>query len=238
MTTIRFSVRAESYIAIGSAGNIAYVCHRTDDAAILGYRGVVPALAKALNLQGQLIPAAFLFCLFVNPAWAVGNVEDIVVGLRWDGPAIIVEVDCFVQAPAPIAWDVLTDYAHMAQYLTNLESSVVEERKDNWMRVHQVGKASQGPFSLRFDNVREVELVPPDEVRSRFMNGDFKDSTFVTRMVASGTGIRIVNSGRYVTNLWIPPVIGPTLVAAGIRKQFGEIRDEILRRTALAAPPP
>ena len=48
-----------------------------------------------------------------------------------------------------------------------------------------MGKASQGLFTLGFDNVREVELVPPDEVRSRFMNGDFKDSTFVTRIVPS-----------------------------------------------------
>lgn len=189
-------------------------------------------------MQGHLIPVAFLLFLFVSPAGAVGNVEDIVVGLRRDGPALVVEVDCLVPAPAAIAWDVLTDYAHMARYLSNLESSDVLERKDNWMRVHQVGRASQGPLSLRFDNVREVELVPPDEVRSRFLNGDFKDSTFVTRVVASGTGIRIVNSGRYVTDLWIPPVIGPHLIAAGIRRQFGEIRDEILRRAALAAPPP
>ena len=150
----------------------------------MGYRSA-PAPAKALTLQAQVIRAALLLCLFVNPARAASGIDDIVVGLRWDGPAILVEVDCFVPAQAPIAWDVLTDYAYMVRYLSNLESSVIEERKDNWMRVHQVGKASQGLFTLGFDNVREVELVPPDEVRSRFMNGDFKDSTFVTRIVPS-----------------------------------------------------
>lgn len=193
----------------------------------------------ALAGQEMVVCPRFLLLLALWPAfaWGQGSVDDIAVRLHREGPVIVVEVDCDVDAPALLAWEVLTDYAHMARFLSNLDSSVVDVRNENRLRVHQVGRASQGPFSLAFDNVREVELFPPAEVRSRFMNGDFKDSTYITRIVQAPSGIRIVNRGRYVTGLWIPPLIGPLLVAAGIRRQFGEIRDEILRRHALASPP-
>jgi len=31
--------------------------------------------------------------------------------------------------------------------------------------------------------------------------------------------------------MWVPPVIGPVLIEDETRKQYGEIRDEIIRRS-------
>jgi hypothetical protein len=31
--------------------------------------------------------------------------------------------------------------------------------------------------------------------------------------------------------MWVPPLIGPAMIEAETRKQFGEIRTEILRRS-------
>ena len=56
---------------------------------------------------------------------------------------------------------------------------------------------------------------------------------FTTRIVQIGGRIHIINAGRYQPNLWIPPIIGPALIGAETQKQFGEIRTEILRRSAL-----
>jgi uncharacterized protein YndB with AHSA1/START domain len=180
---------------------------------------------------------AFVLLLAIAPAcaWAGDPDDDIVVQVRREGSFLLVEVDCPVDAPRAIVWDVLTDYDHMARYLSNLEYSAVDERTETWLRVHQKGRASHGLFSLTFDNIREVELLPPNEIRSRFINGDFRSSTFTTRIVeveSAGPRLRILNSGRYTTTLWVPPIIGPALIADGIQKQFGEIRAEILRRHA------
>jgi hypothetical protein len=88
-------------------------------------------------------------------------------------------------------------------------------------------------LSITFENLREVELIPYQEIRSRLISGDLKASAFTTRVVDDGTLIHIINSGRYTPKLWVPPVIGPTLIEAETRKHFGELRNEILRRHAL-----
>ncbi len=105
------------------------------------------------------------------------------------------------------------------------------------LRVHQKGKVSRGILSMSFDNVREIELVPRREIRSRLISGDMKASAFTTSIIEVGGRLHIVNVGRYQPNLWIPPIIGPALIRAETQKQFGEIRAEILRRTALTHPP-
>jgi hypothetical protein len=153
------------------------------------------------------------------------------------GQIVAVDVDCPVAAPWAVVWEVLTDYDHMARFISNLEYSGVDDRADNVLRVHQKGKASRGILTLRFDNVREIELVPYREIRSRLISGDLKASDFVTRIVEIDARLHIVNSGRYVPNLWVPPFIGPALIKAETQKQFGEFRTEILRRNAAVRPP-
>jgi hypothetical protein len=170
-------------------------------------------------------------------ALAMSIDDDILVHVRKDGQEIFVDVDCPVDAPSPVVWEVLTDYGHMAQFISNLEHSRIESRAGNVLRVHQNGKVSRGFLSMAFDNVREIELEPYREIRSRMISGDMKTSAFTTRIVEIDGRVRIVNAGRYQPTLWIPPVIGPALIRAETQKQFGEIRTEILRRSALQRPP-
>lgn len=148
-----------------------------------------------------------------------------------DGAEIVVEVDCPVRAPVRTAWEVLTDYDNMSSFISNLQYSVIQGRVDNVLKVRQSGKATRGPLTITFDNVREVELRPFTEVRSRLISGDLKASAFTTRLVDVDGVVHIINSGRYTPKMWVPPVIGPALIEAETRKQFGEIRTEILRRS-------
>ena len=179
---------------------------------------------------------ALLMAALSASALALNPNQDIVVRVERNGQKIAVDVDCPVDAPRAVVWEVLTDYDHMARFISNLEYSGVADATGNVLRVHQTGQASRGPLTLKFDNVREVELVPHREIRSRLIRGDMKESTFVTRIVEIDGRIHIVNAGRYTPNVWVPPLIGPALIEAETQKQFGEIRTEILRRTAAARP--
>ena len=199
----------------------------------------MPALAMPQTAtSGILWPllAALLFALFPVCAWPATAADDIVVDVRKEGAEVAVDVDCPVDASRQLVWDVLTDYEHMAQFVSNIAYSGVDARTGNLLRVHQKGKVSRGILSMSFDNVREVELVPRREIRSRMISGDMKASAFTTSIVEVGGRLHIVNVGRYQPNLWIPPVIGPALIRAETQKQFGEIRAEILRRSALPRP--
>jgi len=135
---------------------------------------------------GAPIVAALLAVLSLC-AWGVDSSQDIMVKVVKDGPNIAVDVDLPVDAPWPVVWDVLTDYDRMAEFISNVSvSAIVENDLENVLRVHQKGSASFGPFSLPFDNVREIELVPHREIRSRLVSGDFKASSFTTRIVLVG----------------------------------------------------
>ena len=175
-----------------------------------------------------------LVAVAVSAASAVPD-EDIVVHVRKDGAEIVVEVDCPVRAPLRMVWDVLTDYDNMSRFLSHVQYSSVHSRIDNVLTVRQKGKTSGGPFSFAFDNLREVELRPYTEIRSRLISGDLKAFAFTTRMVTAGEIVHIINSGRYTPNIWVPPVVGPALIEAETRRQFREVRAEVLRRGEQAA---
>jgi hypothetical protein len=183
------------------------------------HAGIAPAFALIFALQ----PLAAL------PA--TGN-QDIQVDVHKNGSEIAVRVDCPVSAPLAVVWAVLTDYDNMARFITNLEVSSVRARDGDTLQVFQKGRASRGLLAFSFENLREIHLVPYREIRSHLISGNLKASEFTTRVVDDGTQVHILNSGRFVPNVWVPPVIGPSVIEAETRKQFDEIRAEILRRHA------
>jgi hypothetical protein len=188
------------------------------------------APASGVKRACTWLVACWMAALAVS-AWAAAVDEDIIVHARKEGAEIVVDVDCPVPAPVLTVWDVLTDYDNMGRFISNLQYSGIQGRVDNVLKVRQYGKATRGPLTITFDNVREVELVPFTEVRSRLISGDLKASAFTTRLVAVDGLVHIINSGRYTPKMWVPPLIGPALIEAETRKQFGEIRTEILRRS-------
>ena len=172
-----------------------------------------------------------LLALLPLSAWSAGDTADILVRVQKDGPTISVEVDCPVAAARAIAWEVLTDYDNMPKFISNLEQSVVRIRTGNRMMVYQKGKASRGPLTFPFENVRDIELIPEREIRSRMTSGDAMPAEFTTRIEERGAKLHIVHTGKYTPKTWVPPVVGPMLIADETRKQYGEIRDEIVRRS-------
>lgn len=201
---------------------------------ILGTRALRTGSRTACRVVGIGIVLVMLVALAALPAsgWAAPPDDgDIVVHVTKDGPTISADVDCPVKAPVAVVWDVLIDYDHMARFISNLETSIVRERDGDRLIVYQKGKARRGPLSFAFENEREINLIPYREIRSRLISGDLKASEFTTRIVDEGGGLHIVNSGRYTPKIWVPPLIGPAIIEAETRKQFGEIRAEILRRS-------
>ncbi len=160
------------------------------------------------------------------------DASDIVVLVKKNGATIIVDVEMAVHASPLAAWDVLTDYDHMAQFVGNVQSSKITDRKGNTLVVAQKSGTAFGFLKFSFDNVREIELVPHSEIRSKLISGDMKASVFTTRIVSDGAGgARVVNHGEFVPTMWVPPVIGTAFLEAETRRQFHELRNEIVRRT-------
>jgi hypothetical protein len=113
----------------------------------------------------------------------------------------------------------------------------VQSRSNDTLRVRQKGKASRGLLTLSFENVREIGVVPFRELRSRLFRGNLEVSEFTTQVAEIGTVVHMVNRGHHTPEVWVPSSIGPASIEAETRKQFGEIRTEILRRSERPSSP-
>src|SRR5215470_3691251 len=183
----------------------------------------------------QCTASAALALAFAVHAALPANDADIDVHVLQNGNRITVDVNMPVQATAMETWKVVTDYDNMAKFVSNLQASRIVEQIDNRLVVMQKGKASRGPLSFSFENVREILLAPPTEIRSRLISGDLESSEFITRVVDHGDSTQIVNHGEFIPKVWVPPIVGPAVIEAETRKQFLELRDEIMRRKAETA---
>lgn len=158
--------------------------------------------------------------------------SDIVVHVEQRGRLVIVDVSMPVDANIEQAWAVMTDYDHMAGFVSNLSVSRVQSREGNTLTLLQKGKATRGLLTFSFENVREIMLTPPREIHSRLISGDLEASEFTTRLAEEGASVRITNHGEFIPKIWVPPVIGPAMITAETRAQFGQLRSEIIRRKA------
>ena len=148
------------------------------------------------------LAAALVLCC---PAAAADN-ADIAVEVRKEGETIHVTVDCPVKAPAAVAWEVMTDYDNMAKFISNLTQSSVRMHMGNRMQVAQKGKASRGPLSISFETLREIELVPKTEVRSKVIAGDTMPAAFVTRIEERDGITHVTHVGSYTPSMWVLPL--------------------------------
>jgi len=163
--------------------------------------------------------------------------QDIAVAIHRDGDTFAVTVELTVEATPEQVFAVLTDYDHMSRFVSNVLESRVVRREGDRIAVEQKSQLAFGPFHLEFKNVREVEVLPSHEIRSRVTEGDMRGSSFTTTIAVKGTKTEVDNRGTFISNRWIPPLIGNALLEAETRKQFQEFRIEILRRKG-AAPGP
>jgi len=149
---------------------------------------------------------------------------DIIVSVHKNGDALVVDVNFSVAASQQEAWGVLTDFDHMSEFISNLQSSKVVHRSGNKLQVEQVGKASRGLFSFAFESVREIELTPHSAIRSRLLSGNMQ------KISSEGGATRVQFHGESIPSIWVPPVVGAKFIGSEVREQFREMRAEILKR--------
>jgi carbon monoxide dehydrogenase subunit G len=164
---------------------------------------------------------------------------DITVHVAKDGTAFVVSTELTVAANVDEVWAVLTDFDHMAQILSNVDASQIANRHGNKFEVIQKSHASAGPLRISLDSVRQVELSPKQEIRSHLLKGGgLKSSKFTTRIADEGGVIKITVHGKFVASGLSASAITPERVESQTRRQYQELREEILRRKANEPPPP
>jgi len=179
---------------------------------------------------------AAILCLcalgWAAPAIAAASAgdHDIVVHVHKDHTSYEINLEFTIAAPLEQTWNVLSDYDHMAQIFSNMDSSRIVSREGNRLTVAQTSHGKVGPIHVSVDGVREITLTPMTEIRSHLVKGDLKASDFTTNLHAEGSVTRVTVHGRLVTAAWAAVALSAETVAAQTRMQYQELRDEVMRR--------
>jgi len=163
---------------------------------------------------------------------------EITVHVARAGDTFTVEADWTVAASADAVWDVLTDFDRMALIVSSVDASRIINRDGNRFEVEQKSHGDVGLLRISRDSLRQVELLPKREIRSRLLKGDLKSSDFTTRIAEEAGGAKVSVRGTFVATALAGAVITVEAVQAQAQRTYQELREEILRRKAHEPPPP
>jgi carbon monoxide dehydrogenase subunit G len=149
----------------------------------------------------------------------------------------VVLIDAVVHAPVTVgeAWAVLIDFDHMAEFLPNLQSSVVQSRTGNALRVAQKGESAAGPLSFSFDTVREIDLTPVSAITFHLISGTMEKLDGVTRLFPEGNGTRITYHAVAIPGHLLPLSFAESFIARDVRAKFQAFVVEMSRRRQVIA---
>ena len=183
-----------------------------------------------LKLVVAILTAIALLAAPTMTLSAPQNPRDIVVHVTRDGATFAIEADWSVAANADEVWAVLTDFEHMAQFLSSVDTSRIVSRDGNRLEVVQKTHASAGLLRLSLENTRAIVLTPKREIGTRLLKGDLKASDFITRIVDEAGGSKVSVRGQFIVSGLASVAVNVETVEVQTRLSYQELRDEILRR--------
>jgi carbon monoxide dehydrogenase subunit G len=154
------------------------------------------------------------------------------VNVQREGNSFSIDLVMQARVPPAVAWAVLTDFDHMAEFIPNLSHSQVLQRNENVLKISQKGKAHWGPLTMNFESLREVTLLPQREIRTHGLSGTIKRVESSMTLEAEGSGTRLHYHTEVEPGSWFPPLLGPAKVREETAAQFSAILQEMAQRQA------
>lgn len=188
--------------------------------------------ASRLRSRARSLALGLALCAQVG-----AQAQQISVETSGEGSLITVTATAEMQVDSRTAWNVISDYDHLAEFIPEMRSSRVIERDGDKVLIEQAGLFT----FLVFKQPVEVKLAlvesPPRGIVARVVSGNLKqmDGRYTLEDLPAGK-VRLSYAGRVVPDFFVPPIIGKVIVRSVLTKQFTALVKEILRRDALAKP--
>jgi carbon monoxide dehydrogenase subunit G len=169
-------------------------------------------------------------------AWQVlvaGAADDLSVDVERNGRSFSVRAEATLAVPVSTAWEVLTDYDHLASFIPGMSSSAVRLRAGSRVLVEQKGEARFLVFSYPIDVRLEVLESPRDSITSRGVGGNLRRMNGRYDLQSASGGLRLRYTGEFEPDFKLPPIVGSLAVRSMVEEQFAAMVAEIERRAAL-----
>lgn len=159
------------------------------------------------------------------------NLTEDEVDTLYDNGIYRARLSFVIPVPPRLAWEVLTDFDRMADFVPNVESSRIVARDGLTAHVAQKGKLDYGPFTFRFESERRIEMHAADGViLAKAIAGTTKHMQSEMRVTASGQGTELNYRVEMIPDRWIPTSVGVTFMRHELAEQFSAIAREMVRR--------
>jgi ribosome-associated toxin RatA of RatAB toxin-antitoxin module len=155
-----------------------------------------------------------------------------VVKVERQGDIFAVRVETAIAADAAVAWQVLTDYNRLADFVPDMRASRVLSAPGQPLRIEQQGEAGFLLFKFAIDVELAVEETPPQRLAFRAIRGNMKHMRGEWRIESAARGILLVYDAELAPAFWVPPVIGPLVLRRDVASQIAGVVREIERRQA------
>ena len=148
--------------------------------------------------------------------------------------AVTVYAEVRLDVDPRIAWDVLSDYDHLAQFIPDMSESRVVSRNGHTVIVEQKGEFGVLFFHQPIELRLEIVETPRTSIVARAVGGSFREMSGRYDLDESGGSIRISYAGRFVPGFPLPAFLGIIGVRHTAATQLAALVDEIVRRDARA----
>lgn len=174
------------------------------------------------------MPPLLLVIALALPAAAFAEPE---VSIEPRGGGFAVRAETLVDATPAVAWQVLTDYNRLADFVPDMRASRVISAPGAPLLVEQQGCAGFLMFGFGIDVVLEIEETPPSTLAFRAIRGNMRIMRGEWSVDGSAAGVtRLVYKAVLEPAFWVPPLIGPAILRRDISSRIAGVVREMVRR--------
>lgn len=140
----------------------------------------------------------------------------------------------FVPVAPPQAWQVLTDYEHLATFVPGMVYSKVLSRGEHEATIEQESKGNFLFVSHTVHMVLQVTELPFSDIDVKLISGDMKyyraHWTLIPTKQDGRSGTLIAYAGEMEPAFFIPPLVGQHLIASAVQQTMDAVVAEIEKR--------
>ncbi len=174
-------------------------------------------------------PLLLALLLLPATAWAQGGYVRSLTVTQARG-AYSCDAVLFAPVPQSLAFDVLTDVDHMAEWVPNLRQSRIVSREGNVVLIEQVGLAQFGLLSFSFSTERRLVLNPPTTIDAVQLRGSANRYNSSLRLTPETGGTRLDYHAQFEPGLLASIVLSREFMEHEIAEQFTAMIQEMVRR--------
>ena len=156
------------------------------------------------------------------------------VRIARDAETIRIDARLLVDAHHHIAWEVLTDYNHLARFVPGLTSSRIVSAPGAPLLLKQTGRSGLLLLTVPVEVVVRIEETSLEAIRFFAVSGTLKSKSGEWRIEAQNDATLLIYQASIVPGFWVPPLIGTAVMAQDVRNKLAGVASEMVRRAASA----